>query len=489
MEKKHVAQVRPETDFEDGSFRMRDQSPGCQLRMGKRKDGGKMEVQAVHFDPKAYDEKKARETMARLGLGIQKFKGCPAELAAEEPEAPDDYTGARIEARENGTFDLVGVEILAVGKFLASRGGEVSVTQEDLHSIANDTQANLSLLRPPAKLGHTENPFPTEKGAPALGWVKNVAVRGAKLLVDFTSVPASFVEALQKGRWRTRSAELMRWKHPETGKVYDRVLRAVSWLGAEMPAVQTLADVVALEVAAQEDPIDWIAVRASLSEQCQLTYTLTAAEHTDPGADSPEDELPGHETGEDDEPKDRSGSEDTGDAHRTTEPEAKENPMAKTTEEVQRDEALEAAAEAREGLIEATLELALGQRKLTPGDVEAETAYATEHLQTLSAVRAWADRIKARPQLADDTEALGTENLPNDEEELSTGRSKDSDPLADLPGDDWLRARANQICNDRQWDLSRYHEALGIASKENEEKLDEYYSSAYPNIGTHPGRA
>lgn len=460
--KRHVATIAEESEFQENSFRTREQAPGVMLRIGKLKSG-KPAVQSCAFDADQFSEDQAKGKLARLGLKAKAF-ACAEDK--EEMSAEEVSNEARVTQREDGTFDLENVEVLATGVFEASRGGKVTVTQSDLNAIAADTQANLSVLRPPLKLGHTENPFPDGKGAPALGWVQNLSVRGDKLVATFTKVPATLVDAIRKGRWRTRSAELMKWRHPETGTVFNRVLKAVALLGVEMPAVQTLRDIVALS----EDPIDWDEIRACVEGGCELQFHLTAAETIDPGGD-PDPILPGEAT--DDDP-----ALEPGDSSTNHPKDEEVDPMPAPKAEDQAREAQEALDTARKELIDVSLSLAVAERRMRPGDVDGEREFAVETLTELSSVRKWADRLKTRPQLPDETKELGSTKLPDDKIEKST--EKDKDPFEGLSGDAWLDAKANAILTEKGWDLSRYEEALVLACESNEEQLSAYQDEAYP---------
>src|SRR3990167_2384230 len=103
-------------------------------------------------------------------------------------------------------------------------------------------------FKPPIKLGHSE----TQKllkgeGLPAAGWVENLRRAGDKLVCDFKRVPKKIAELIKAGAWRKKSAEVY-WDHLDEADStkFPRVLKAVSLLGEDIPAVTNLGDILAL---------------------------------------------------------------------------------------------------------------------------------------------------------------------------------------------------------------------------------------------------
>jgi hypothetical protein len=124
----------------------------------------------------------------------------------------------------------------------------VAYTKKDLDDMVKAFTALKGKVDPPLKLGHADQQkfWPQKDGAPALGWVKELKHVGQKLVAVFTSVPKVIADLIQKGAYRKRSAEIYHdFKAPDK-KTYSRVLKAVALLGTDMPAVQTLDDIVAL---------------------------------------------------------------------------------------------------------------------------------------------------------------------------------------------------------------------------------------------------
>lgn len=130
------------------------------------------------------------------------------------------------------------VEIFAVGKW---NGVKFSV--DDLKDIAiafNKLEGNHQV---PLKMGHNqEQPF--TDGQPSLGWVEKVWVEGTKLMAKFIDLPEVVFSAINKKLYKNVSIELdvgVEYK----GGSYPFVLSGVALLGADIPAVNTLADLTA----------------------------------------------------------------------------------------------------------------------------------------------------------------------------------------------------------------------------------------------------
>lgn len=97
--------------------------------------------------------------------------------------------------------------------------------------------------KPPLKLGHNDEQEGEimRDGQPALGWVKKLVLKGNDLFAQFTDVPEILGKAIKAGRYRTVSVELW-YKVRYLGKQIGTVLKAVSLLGADIPAVSGMKD-------------------------------------------------------------------------------------------------------------------------------------------------------------------------------------------------------------------------------------------------------
>lgn len=143
------------------------------------------------------------------------------------------------------TVDLEGVEILAAGGPVhgqgSAPGGDVW-TPEQLRELAAANRELAAELKPPATIGHPSS------DAPAVGWLENLRVNAAgdKLLADVRRVPRKFAQLVKSGGYRHRSVELSRVTSQRTGRRFEHAVTGLAWLGASLPAVRTLDDVVAL---------------------------------------------------------------------------------------------------------------------------------------------------------------------------------------------------------------------------------------------------
>lgn len=137
-------------------------------------------------------------------------------------------------------------EIFAAGNWDGS-GGLTEFTVDDLQKIAANFQTLREVHKPPLKFGHDEeqNLLGQSDGDPAIGWVSNLKVVGQKLVATFSDVPSKVWDLIQANRYRKVSAEIyqdVKFK----GNPIGPVLRAVALLGADIPAVSSLADLHAL---------------------------------------------------------------------------------------------------------------------------------------------------------------------------------------------------------------------------------------------------
>ncbi len=126
------------------------------------------------------------------------------------------------------THKLEGVEIFAAGK----HNGD-TYTVSDLDAMV-DAFYKLD-FKPPLKAGHVED----KQGMPALGWISNLRRTGEKLLADFIEMPQGVYDYIKGKRYNTVSSEVF-WNLRRGDKFFSRALKAVSLLGAEIPAVAGL---------------------------------------------------------------------------------------------------------------------------------------------------------------------------------------------------------------------------------------------------------
>ncbi len=146
------------------------------------------------------------------------------------------------EVKEVKTYQLKGVEVFSIGEW----NGD-TYTINDLNDMVQAFTQTKGGWRPYLKLGHDPKQaigkkVTAESGAPAIGWIDNLYVRGTKLLADFDYVPEKVYNMIQARAYRKVSCEIY-WNLEFGGTKYPRLLTAVALLGAEQPGVMNLDDI------------------------------------------------------------------------------------------------------------------------------------------------------------------------------------------------------------------------------------------------------
>lgn len=133
------------------------------------------------------------------------------------------------------------VEIFAPGTW---NGFPFSVA--DMRGMVEAFKALKDNIQVPLKFGHNDEQ-PMTDGQPALGWVADVWLEEKgkdgkpKLMAKFIDMPKVVIDAIKKRLFKNVSVELA-FDATHKGKVYDYALTGVALLGADLPAVNTLAD-------------------------------------------------------------------------------------------------------------------------------------------------------------------------------------------------------------------------------------------------------
>lgn len=94
-----------------------------------------------------------------------------------------------------------------------------------------------AVLEAPVKLDHQT------QGGPAFGWVARIERQGSKLIAWLRDVAAELREAVRAGRYRNRSVELYKPGNDEPSFKGKPYLRALAFLGADVPASKGLAPI------------------------------------------------------------------------------------------------------------------------------------------------------------------------------------------------------------------------------------------------------
>jgi len=136
-------------------------------------------------------------------------------------------------------FTIKGVPIFSSGTW----NGDAYVMSDLDRMVAAFGQVG---FEPPIKLGHDESqPLAKSDGMPAIGWVTNLRRSGNQLYCDLKDLPRKVYDAIRRKNYKRVSAEVY-WDYSCDGKKWPRVLKALALLGADVPAVTSLASLEAL---------------------------------------------------------------------------------------------------------------------------------------------------------------------------------------------------------------------------------------------------
>lgn len=139
-----------------------------------------------------------------------------------------------------GLKNIEGVEIFSAGTW---NGDEYTVA--DLDEMVKAYQETSQTCRPYLKLGHDdEQKLLQSDGLPAAGWIGNLYRKGEKLVADFCDIPEKIYQLIENKAYRNVSSEIY-WDIEMDDRSYKRMLAAVALLGADMPAVTNLNDILA----------------------------------------------------------------------------------------------------------------------------------------------------------------------------------------------------------------------------------------------------
>jgi cation transport regulator len=141
------------------------------------------------------------------------------------------------------TYELKDVEVFGTGEW-----NKHKITDEDLDNIVNGTNEIIDQLKPKVKLGHDDKQKLLQaSGLPAGGWITKLKKVGNKILVDIKEVPKVLYELIKNGAYKRISSEILYdYTEPSTKKKYEKVLSAIAFLGADLPAITNLKDIAAL---------------------------------------------------------------------------------------------------------------------------------------------------------------------------------------------------------------------------------------------------
>jgi len=181
----------------------------------------------------------------RLAICYSKWR----EAKMTEPTVQDVHIDKPLENVSIKVKKIKRNKIENVPIFQAGTWKGQTYTIEDLDEIVRNTNALIKsgLHEPPVKIGHSENQrkLLEEIGLPAFGYVEKIYRIGDQIFADLIDVPDKVVEWITLRHYDKVSSEIyLDYEHPRTGEKIGKVLRAVAFLGADIPAVKGLGSIV-----------------------------------------------------------------------------------------------------------------------------------------------------------------------------------------------------------------------------------------------------
>lgn len=146
------------------------------------------------------------------------------------------------------TRTVRGVELMRVGTWQGHGcpTDGCKFTVDDIEAMVEAYKAAGDTFNAPVKLGHDDNQKLLQKdGYPAAGWVINLRRQGDALVGDLEKVPAKIADLMKAGAYRKRSSEI-RPDAEVNGKKFKWLFTGLALLGADLPAVEGLNDILGL---------------------------------------------------------------------------------------------------------------------------------------------------------------------------------------------------------------------------------------------------
>lgn len=205
------------------------------------------------------DKKELAEVLRAIGAdddavtGVLKYVSRGHRVSVKMGDAQDskafsedlykDEAGPKGWIKEaDGTFTAPDMELFKTGVWNGSK-----ITREILASIVESTNKIHDKLKPYIKLGHKEAEFLRES-MPSFGWIGKLRLAGDSMRASVTKIPAVLAKAVRLERYKRGSVEIVgNYKEPDSGERFPVVLRAFAFLGADSPAVSSLADIANFE--------------------------------------------------------------------------------------------------------------------------------------------------------------------------------------------------------------------------------------------------
>ena len=198
--------------------------------MGAHEDDEDKEMGA-HEEPENKMAITPKDVHTKRPIGAYQQSDCDCEDNKEVCDCKEEQKNNAVEQ----TFNLNGVEIFSTGVWNGDR-----YTEKDLNAmVENFDEVG---FEPPIKLGHNEEQSELQDGQPALGYISKIYKVGSKLVADFKELPKKVYDAIKRGNYKRVSSEIY-WNYKANGSTFNRVLKAVALLGADIPAVTNLESI------------------------------------------------------------------------------------------------------------------------------------------------------------------------------------------------------------------------------------------------------
>lgn len=154
-----------------------------------------------------------------------------SESLAEDQKASD----------ESETQNLENIEIFQAGTWK-----DVEYTNADLDEIAANFIKLKDQIKPPVKLGHNDKQeLLKTDGMPAAGWITSLKRVGDKLVADISDMPNKIAQIVKNKGYARISSEIYTNLKDSQGKIHGKVLKAIAFLGQDIPHLKSLDDIVA----------------------------------------------------------------------------------------------------------------------------------------------------------------------------------------------------------------------------------------------------
>lgn len=168
-------------------------------------------------------------------------KQCPATggmgFFSKDEIEKKGYVQVKDNTLADPTHEIKGLEIFAAGKW----NGD-DYTEKDLDAIVTNFEKGI-IKSVPLKVGHDDKQ--KVAGQPAVGILTRVYRAGQKLMADVANIPKVVADLINKKAYHSVSSEIA-WNADFNGSIFEKLLTGVALLGAEIPAVNILADIPAV---------------------------------------------------------------------------------------------------------------------------------------------------------------------------------------------------------------------------------------------------